>query len=545
MADHLPSIIVTGASGFVGRHFIDAAKNDYLIYAMARRSQSEAGVPLHQNINWIQVDITNWPALKKIMYRIKELGGVDYVLHLAAFYDFNYDDNPEYTRTNIHGTRHMLEQAKWLCVRRFVFASSVAACRFPPHGGTVTERSPADADFHYARSKKRGEEMLHEYSRWFPCSVVRFAAVFSDWCEYPPLYKFLSTWFSHNWNAQILAGRGESSVSYIHVADLTKFLLELFRRSNGLMDYDVYIASPDGSTSHRELFEASTLYYFGRVLTPIFLSRTIAYPGVVLRDLLGRVMGRRPFERPWMLKYVDRQLNVDASYTRRVLQWEPKVRYHVLRRLLFLIEKMKSRPGEWHVKNEAALERGQERPNLLLFEAISSMQNELASAVLDSVFDPGESSGAMHLRGRRDDIEWYIGIMIRLLTAAVRSGDRSLMLDYAGGLLYRRFKEGFVPSEIQRELLTVNKIVVSKLIARQELHGLGQEIHDLVTLSIQLALDGVEDAYDRYVREAGLHEDIEAETIPVVPPRYELEKIISHLDIFYRPSMVEKNGRKE
>mgnify|MGYP000243527337 CR=1 FL=1 len=35
----LPRIIVTGSSGFIGRHLLDALKEDYRIYALARRSR--------------------------------------------------------------------------------------------------------------------------------------------------------------------------------------------------------------------------------------------------------------------------------------------------------------------------------------------------------------------------------------------------------------------------------------------------------------------------------------------------------------------------
>ena len=38
--------------------------------------------------------------------------------------------------------------------------------------------------------------MLAEYAREFPATIVRFAALFSDWCEYPPLFMFLETWLS-------------------------------------------------------------------------------------------------------------------------------------------------------------------------------------------------------------------------------------------------------------------------------------------------------------------------------------------------------------
>ena len=35
----------------------------------------------------------------------------------------------------------------------------------------------------------------------------------ANWCEYAPLYVFLSTWLSKKWNARILGGRGASAIT--------------------------------------------------------------------------------------------------------------------------------------------------------------------------------------------------------------------------------------------------------------------------------------------------------------------------------------------
>ncbi|MCK4830425.1 NAD-dependent epimerase/dehydratase family protein, partial [bacterium] len=140
MADKLPAIIVTGASGFIGRHFLDTAKERYYIHAMARRSRTEAGVPYHPNIQWIQCDIATWSSVKDVMHHIIEQGGADFILHLAAFYDFNYTDSPEYQRTNVNGTKNILELAKGIGIKRFIFASSLAASNFPPQDVRNTEK---------------------------------------------------------------------------------------------------------------------------------------------------------------------------------------------------------------------------------------------------------------------------------------------------------------------------------------------------------------------------------------------------------------------
>ena len=53
----LPRILVTGASGFVGSHFLQAVKDDYYIYALGRRKQHASGVAPQENIQWLLGDL--------------------------------------------------------------------------------------------------------------------------------------------------------------------------------------------------------------------------------------------------------------------------------------------------------------------------------------------------------------------------------------------------------------------------------------------------------------------------------------------------------
>ncbi len=191
-----PRIIVTGASGFVGRHLLDEIKECFHIYALARRSQAQCGAPVHPNINWTQVDIAEPEPLAATLEWIRSEDPVDAFIHLAAHYDFTGKNSPEYQRTNIDGLHNTLDLSQNLGLRRFVFASSLAACPFPALGSAITEHTLPDAKNPYARSKRAGESMVRVFSDSFPTCIVRFAALYSDWCEYPPLFNFLSNWLS-------------------------------------------------------------------------------------------------------------------------------------------------------------------------------------------------------------------------------------------------------------------------------------------------------------------------------------------------------------
>ena len=182
--------------GFYREAFCYCRIREISHFCVARRSQKEAGVPENYQTHWLQADITKWKNLLRVFEYVQEHGGADYVLHLAGYYDFTLIENPVYEETNVTGTRYLLELSKMLGVKRFIFSSSLAACKFPPVGRALTEKSPVDADFPYARSKRKAEAVIEEYSETFPCSIVRLTAVFSDWCEYPILYMLLKSWFS-------------------------------------------------------------------------------------------------------------------------------------------------------------------------------------------------------------------------------------------------------------------------------------------------------------------------------------------------------------
>jgi len=498
----LPTLVLTGASGFIGRYFLEQMRDVYSIIAIARRSEKEANIPHHPNIHWIQWDIANRQQQESVLAQITRLGGADYLLHLAAFYDFNYTDDIAYKRTNIDGTRNILKLARQLKVKRFIFASSLAACSFPERGRTISEQTTADAEFAYARTKRAGEEMVREFSHDIASSVIRFAAVFSDWCEYPPLYKFLETWLSHSYDSRILGGRGESAVPYIHIHDLIGLFQTVLQQSHLLPSFDVYVASPDGSASHKELFELATHDYFGEGIKPIYIPGYLAYPGIILRNLLSRLkLIPPPFEKLWMLKYLDLKLDTDASYTRKVLNWEPSPRYHIRRRLLFLLAKMKSNPYEWQSRNEAALKHISIRTNLLIYEQMMSGKESILQELAACMASPEHASSLPgYQQLPQPEFILLLSTLYNVLASSILNVDRALMINHIDDVAAARFEEGFSASEISLLLNLTKELVARHLQTLTGIRITRQEIHDYIGITIQMAQDELEDRYEKYLR---------------------------------------------
>jgi nucleoside-diphosphate-sugar epimerase len=460
----------------------------------------EAGIQPNADLRWIQVDIADWEKLQDVIQRVRDHGSVDYVVSLAAHYDFTNKDHPEYTRTNIQGTRNMLELAKELGVKRFLFASSQAAC---PFGSLVTEETQPNAAIPYAKSKKAGEELVKDYAQWVPGAIVRIAAVFSDWCEYPPLYALLNNWLSGKLaESHIIAGHGHSAIPYIHVHDLAQFFLRVIEKSDDLERLCTFNAGPDGAVSHLELFQLATQFYYKKTLHPVCINRWLLAPMILVRQILNLLQGKESFEQLWMLKYVDQQLVADSSRTRRELSWRPTPRKSIRRRLIFLIENMKKNPELWRSWNEAMLHKEVDRSHMMLHErlcnALDAARDKSIDMIAVQLLDASEldtySTDSKRL-GALDKtvLNSYIRLLYQMIVTVIRTRNRPMLQQQAHTIVFLPMIVGFGSGLASSCLFGIGEYMVKQFRNRAEFQQLSQHAEDYVTMTIHLAVDQIED----------------------------------------------------
>lgn len=494
----LPQIIVTGSSGFVGRHLLEALSEHYRIFGIARRTQARSHAPEHPNFVWFESDVGERPQIEAVFDTIREMGGAETVIHLAAHYDFTGEEDPEYWRTNVVGLRHVLDLSVALGVKHFVFSSSVAACRLPTSPGvSLNEDSPPDGTHIYARTKGEGERLVKEYADRLKPVIVRFAALFSDWCEYPPLYMFLQTWLSWAWNARILGGRGRSAIPYLHVTDVVLFLLQVIDRLDELEPREVLIASPDGCTSHQELFEAATLAYRGTRARPIHMPRPLCGPGMYARDLMGRLLGNRPFERPWMAEYIDTEMRIDASRSRARLDWSPRPRLAIVRRMPFLIENLRTDPAEWNRRNREAMKAVHLPDHLRVHWLLKRHEDTIIREFNALLTGPqGRERFASYQHLSAEDHEWHHRLLMRQVLNAVRTRDRGVFMGYCRDLAMRRMAEGYQGTELCGALEGFNLTCFRVLRRDPEAKDLRQAILDHLTSTLRAGCDQAQEVFE-------------------------------------------------
>lgn len=214
----MSTLAITGATGFVGQAFLDAALADgHRVRALARRAQTE-----RERVSWVAGDLGNADALDQLVE------GAEAVIHIAGA--VNVPTRDAFAEANIAGTQAVIDAATRAGATRFVHVSSLAA------------REPALSN--YGWSKAGAEEAVR--GSGLDWAIVRPPAIYgprdSDMLE---LFRMAQRGFV------LLPPAGHASI--IHVDDLARLLLTLA----GALAKQATFEPDDGAPlAHRDLAQA-------------------------------------------------------------------------------------------------------------------------------------------------------------------------------------------------------------------------------------------------------------------------------------------------
>jgi nucleoside-diphosphate-sugar epimerase len=213
-------LAITGGTGFVGSHLIDAAlAAGHMVKALTRRDQ-----PARDQVEWIAGSLADRDSVRALVT------DADAVIHVAGV--INAPDAAAFDQGNVAGTLSMLAAATAGGVHRFIHVSSLAA------------REPKLSL--YGASKARAEELVTRSG--LDWEIVRPPAV------YGPGDKETLELFRMAKVGMLLmppAGR----LSLLHVDDLANLLLALVEPEAGKLVIEADDGRRDG-WSHREFGRA-------------------------------------------------------------------------------------------------------------------------------------------------------------------------------------------------------------------------------------------------------------------------------------------------
>jgi nucleoside-diphosphate-sugar epimerase len=157
------SVLVTGATGFLGRHVLDVLLQQgssvrVLCRPATRPPPLPDGAP---SVDVVPGDLLDRRSVERAV------DGCSEVLHLAAVIPRVNSDLAHMEAVNVEGTGHLLRAAARQGVARVVVASSTGV--YGSERGSVDEDCSLRGRSPYALSKRAAEEQVE---RWFPEAVV-------------------------------------------------------------------------------------------------------------------------------------------------------------------------------------------------------------------------------------------------------------------------------------------------------------------------------------------------------------------------------------
>jgi nucleoside-diphosphate-sugar epimerase len=310
----MKTILVTGATGFIGRHLLPVLHQQGWQTTAAVRDDFRQ--PLSIPIKAVQVgeidDMTDWQ---------EALLGIDTVIHLAGRSHILHEtiSNPEaaFIKVNTKGTINLVKQSLKAGVNHFIFVSSIHAMA-AESDDILNENSPCHPDSPYGGSKLQAEQALINLAKdsnmtW---TILRPTLVYGpgNRANMERLMKLIKR------GLPLPFGAIKNRRSFVFVGNLVAAIITCLDHPNAANQ--IFLISDNQAVSTPQLIRliAQQIQQPCRLLpVPTTLLRFLGYLGDNIESITGKNL-------PFNTYNIDRllgSLTVDSRYIQKTLNWQP------------------------------------------------------------------------------------------------------------------------------------------------------------------------------------------------------------------------------
>lgn len=208
-------ILVTGASGFLGKNLIRELSKEHSIRCLVRKKTSKKDISFlrKHNTELIYGDITNIVSIKDVTKNI------DIIFHLASkLMGKSYNKNI-YNKVNVEGTSNLINDSKKSNVKKFIFISTAGV-----YGSVIkaNENSPISPTNIYEKTKAKAEKMVINSSLDY--IILRPGIIFG-----PEDKRIIKMFKIANKGVFPLIGKGDNILQLLFVKDFVLIVVNILK----------------------------------------------------------------------------------------------------------------------------------------------------------------------------------------------------------------------------------------------------------------------------------------------------------------------------
>ena len=307
--------LVTGATGLIGSHLVDAlVLRGERVRALVRptsdaRRLRELGVEIR--VGTLRDNATLMAAAN----------GVERVYHCAALVS-DWGLLEDFEEANVHGVRSVLAAATRAEVNKFIHLSTTDIYGYPGRPAVESEK-PSPRGFAYADSKIEGEALVwnHQHTVGLPACIIRPATVYGPRCQFG-----VQVIEALRKRSAVLIDQGRCIAELTYVGNLIDAII-LAADSQASIG-QAYNISDGGKVTWREYIDAlADLAEVPRATRSY--AHDFAYALAAVWEGYYRLLGRT--QRPWLTRTLVESMGTDQEYpiekAQRELGYRPRVSF--------------------------------------------------------------------------------------------------------------------------------------------------------------------------------------------------------------------------
>jgi UDP-glucose 4-epimerase len=224
----MATVLLTGGTGFIGSHIVEALlQQGHQLRVLTSSSSIHPNIqPYQDQLQLVRGNFGNEQLMQQY------LQGVDYLIHVAwTTVPKTATENPIYdAQSNLIGGLHLLEAAVKAKVKKVIFISTGGALYGPPQYIPVDEAHPLHPISAYGTSKLAFERYLHFYyeNRGLDYTVFRVANAYGPRQNLTKNQGVIGIWLQKIQQQQPIEIWGDGSVvrDYVYVADVAQVVAQ-------------------------------------------------------------------------------------------------------------------------------------------------------------------------------------------------------------------------------------------------------------------------------------------------------------------------------